>query len=110
MKLLLDENLSRRLIPFLQEDYPDSSQVCLLGLERADDATIREFARDHDYVLVTKDEDFKDLAEHYGAPPQIVLLKIGNSDKAAVLRLLKEKRQQIEELLSESSTTCVEIG
>jgi len=35
MKLLLDENLSRRLIPFLQHDYPGSSQVVLLGLEAA---------------------------------------------------------------------------
>jgi predicted nuclease of predicted toxin-antitoxin system len=42
VKLLLDENLSRRLIPFLQDDYPDSSQVCLLGLEQADDKTIRQ--------------------------------------------------------------------
>lgn len=29
MKLLLDENLSRRLIPFLQTDYPGSNQVVL---------------------------------------------------------------------------------
>lgn len=32
MKLLLDENLSRRLAPFLQTDYSGSSQVALLGL------------------------------------------------------------------------------
>ena len=38
MKLLLDENLSRRLIPFLQYDYPGSSQVVLLGLEAASDS------------------------------------------------------------------------
>ena len=37
MKLLLDENLSRRLIPFLQHDYPGSAQVALVGLEAATD-------------------------------------------------------------------------
>lgn len=110
MKLLLDENLSRRLIPFLQDDYPDSSQVCLLGLERAADTSIWQFAREHGYVLVTKDEDFKDLAELRGAPPKIVLLRIGNSDKATVLRLLRTNRQQIESLLSEPSAHCIEIG
>lgn len=110
MKLLLDENLSRRLIPFLQDDYPGSSQVCLLGLEQADDKTIRQFARDNEYVLVTKDEDFKDLAEYYGAPPQIVLLRIGNSDKAATLKLLQENREQIEQMLSDPDISCVEIG
>ena len=40
MKLLLDENLSRRLVPFLQDRYPGSTQVELVGLERADDAAI----------------------------------------------------------------------
>lgn len=41
MKLLLDENLSRRLVPFLQHDYPGSSQVVLLGLESASDQAVR---------------------------------------------------------------------
>jgi predicted nuclease of predicted toxin-antitoxin system len=27
MKLLLDENLSRRLVPFLQHDFPGSAQA-----------------------------------------------------------------------------------
>lgn len=35
MKLLLDENLSRRIVPFLQAAFPGSSQVALLGLETA---------------------------------------------------------------------------
>lgn len=33
MKLLLDENLSRRMLPSLEMDFPGSSQVALLGLE-----------------------------------------------------------------------------
>ncbi len=32
MKLLLDENLSRRVIPFLLNSYPESTQVTLIGL------------------------------------------------------------------------------
>jgi len=40
MKLLLDENLSRRIIPFLQTAFPGSSQVALLGLEGASDSEI----------------------------------------------------------------------
>jgi len=41
MKLLLDENLSRRIVPFIQDIYPNSTQVALAGLEQADDKTIR---------------------------------------------------------------------
>ena len=37
MKLLLDENLSRRIVPALQDVYPDSSQIALLGLNEASD-------------------------------------------------------------------------
>ena len=62
MKLLLDENLSRRLVPFLQHDYPDSSQVVLLGMESAADKDVWQRARDESYVIVTRDADFQDLA------------------------------------------------
>jgi predicted nuclease of predicted toxin-antitoxin system len=37
MKRLLDENLSRRLVPFLQHDFPGSTQVVLLGMASASD-------------------------------------------------------------------------
>ena len=62
MKLLLDENLSRRLVPFLQHDYPDSSQVVLLGMESAADKDVWQRARDESYVIVTRDADFQELA------------------------------------------------
>ena len=55
MKLLLDENLSRRIVPFLQQNYPDSSQVVLLGLQAATDAEIWEFAKTQGYVVVSRD-------------------------------------------------------
>ncbi len=42
MKLLLDENLSRRIVPFLQAAFPDSSQVVLLGLEGASDSDVEQ--------------------------------------------------------------------
>ena len=62
MKLLLDENLSRRLIPFLQHDYPGSSQVVLLGLEAASDSVVWHIAKDHGFVIVTRDADFEELS------------------------------------------------
>lgn len=55
MKLLLDQNLSYRLVEPLQDTYPDTTQVRLAGLERADDRAVWEYAREHDFVIVTKD-------------------------------------------------------
>jgi predicted nuclease of predicted toxin-antitoxin system len=109
MKLLLDENLSKRLVPFLQADYPDTSQVVLLGLEQASDREIWQYAKQHDYVIVTKDSDYQDLSELYGSPPQIILLMLGNSDKARLLKVLIDRKKDIQQLLSSPDIGCIEI-
>lgn len=70
MKLLLDENLSRRLVPFLQHDYPGSSQVVLLGMQSASDKEVWEKARDDGYVIVTRDADFQELSLVWGQLPR----------------------------------------
>lgn len=62
MKLLLDENLSRRIVPFLQSDYSGSTQVTLIGLERASDWDIREYAKQNDFVVVSRDADFYEMS------------------------------------------------
>lgn len=58
MKLLLDENLSGRIVPLILDFYPDSTHVKSQGLSRADDVIIWEFARKHGYFIVSKDADF----------------------------------------------------
>ncbi len=64
MKLLLDENLSRRIVSLIASHYPGSSQVTLLGLERASDTAIWAYARQHDFIIVTKDSDFLAIAQN----------------------------------------------
>lgn len=53
MKLLLDENLSRQIVPFIQDSYPGSTQVALVGLEQTNDSVIRQYAIDNDYIITT---------------------------------------------------------
>jgi hypothetical protein len=36
IKLLLDDNISRRVVPFIQDMYPNSTQVVFVGLENTD--------------------------------------------------------------------------
>ena len=74
MKLLLDENLSRRVIPAIVDAYPESSQIALLGMESVADGGIWEYARREGYILVTQDSDFHDLSALYGHPPKIIWL------------------------------------
>ena len=72
MKLLLDENLSRRMAPFLQVDFPETSHVALVGLDRATDRAIWDYAKANNFVIVTSDADFEDLSLLHGAPPHVV--------------------------------------
>lgn len=92
MKLLLDENLSRRLVPFLQEAYPGASHVSLIGLETATDKVLWDFARAQGYVLVTRDADFEELGVLNGSPPHVIWLRGNNPDKGSTLKLLIENR------------------
>lgn len=66
VKLLLDENLSRRLAPSLQAVYPGSSQVDLLDLSGANDHAVWTYARAHDFAIVTKDDDYLDRPDLSG--------------------------------------------
>jgi predicted nuclease of predicted toxin-antitoxin system len=110
MKLLLDENLSRRLVPFLQNEFPGSTQVALVGLERVDDRTIWNHAKEHGYVIVTRDADFEELSSIHGAPPQVIWLRVPNQGKADLLKLLLKYHTVLHETLQESNVACIELG
>ena len=109
MKLLLDENLSRRIVPFIQDRYPGSTQVELPGMEQADDRTIRQYAIDNGYVMTTKDADFYEMSLLYGSPPKIIWLKVGNQSKAATIKTLLDKCQIIEQALLQDDKDYIEI-
>jgi predicted nuclease of predicted toxin-antitoxin system len=109
VKLLLDENLSRRLIPALQESFPGSSHVVLVGLERADDRSVWAFAKANDYVILTKDDDFTILLTMLGYPPKVILLKLGNSANHAVITALQTQRELIENELGNAAVGLVAV-
>ncbi len=87
MKLLIDENLTYRLAKQFQPLFPGSEQVRRLYLTASLDAAIWEFARQHEYVILTQDEDFLDLSLTRGAPPKVLLLRTGNLPSAQVVSL-----------------------
>ena len=109
MKLLLDENLSRRIIPFIQGLYPNSSQVSLLGLEQKDDKAIRQYAIDNNFIIATKDADFYEMNILYGQPPKIIWLKIGNQSKASTIKVLQDNIEAIKQVLLLDDKACIEL-
>jgi predicted nuclease of predicted toxin-antitoxin system len=109
MKLLLDENLSRRTVAFLLDSFPESTQIALLGMENADDRAVWDYAKTNHFVIVTKDADFFEMFNIYGQPPKIIWLKTGNQSKAATINALLTNQQAIETALLDEDKACIEI-
>jgi len=95
LKLLFDQNLSRKLLPAIESRFPGSSHVVYLGLDTADDATIRRYARAEGFTLVTKNTDMVDLCVVKGAPPKVLWLRVGNCLTTLVRQVLEANDERI---------------
>jgi predicted nuclease of predicted toxin-antitoxin system len=75
LSLLLDENLSPRLIPRLTSLFPGLMHVRDVDLKQADDWTIWDWARQNSYTVLTADSDFVAMASETGPPPRVVYIE-----------------------------------
>ena len=89
--------------------YPGSAHVRLLGMERADDRAIWEYAKGNGFVIVTQDSDFNERGLLYGYPPKIVWLKCGNTSARNILEILKQSRDDILAFESDIQSGCLEL-
>ncbi len=76
--------------------YPGSVHVGNIGLAPASDRSIWAHAREHEFVIVSKDEDFHRLSVLHGPPPKVIWIRSGNCSTDDVLRLLRARREEIE--------------
>lgn len=109
MKLLFDENLSPRLVQLLDCDFPASAHVRSLGLRGAPDEVIWELARREGYIIVSKDNDFRQRSFLEGAPPKVIWLSIGNAGTEAILRLLQSQRATIQLFEGDAETSLLAL-
>lgn len=58
MKLLLDENLSRRLVPKLLDVFPGTIHVADVDMLRTPDPEIWQYAKEHDFTIIANGDDF----------------------------------------------------
>jgi predicted nuclease of predicted toxin-antitoxin system len=108
MKLLFDQNLSFKLCRTLGDLFPGSSQVRLLGLERASDRALWDHAGANGFALVTLDADFAEMASLIGPPPKVIWLRIGNRPTAAVEAALRGHAEAIA-AFERDEAACLEI-
>ncbi len=109
MKLLFDQNLSYRLCEALKDISPEGSHVRLLGMNHASDIEIWEYARKHNFIVVTQDVDFYAISLLKGAPPQILWFRCGNQKTSFIEELIRKHSEEIREFIREGSLACLEI-
>jgi predicted nuclease of predicted toxin-antitoxin system len=72
VRLLFDENLSHHLVELLANCYRESTHVRDVGLGRADDEAVWNYAAARGLTIVSKDSDFHQRSLLYGPPPKVV--------------------------------------
>jgi predicted nuclease of predicted toxin-antitoxin system len=110
VRLLLDENLSFRLVPALDEAYPGSAHVRNAGLLGAEDGRIWAYAAELDFLLTSKDTDFYQRSLVHGAPPKVVWLRVGNAPTQVVAALLRERRAIVEQFCEDPVASFLALG
>jgi predicted nuclease of predicted toxin-antitoxin system len=89
VKLLLDQNLSPRLIRALAIIYPGSIHVRDVDLQAADDVAVWVYAAEHGFAIVSKDADFHERSFLLGHPPKVVWVRRGNCSTAEIEEILR---------------------
>jgi predicted nuclease of predicted toxin-antitoxin system len=102
--LLFDQNLSPRLVETLADLYPEAQHVSTVGLGSAFDVEIWEYARQHNYVIVSKDVDFSELGLLHGFPPKVIWVRRGNCSTQTLAQLLRASYDSINALCDDPDT------
>lgn len=112
MKLLLDENISYKLVNRLQDFFPGIKHISHFQLNSIDDKIIFQFAKENNFAIVTFDEDYFTLSVLNNFPPKIIWLRTGNLSTNELEKKLKDKQAIIEHFLNDNDVDaygCLEI-
>ena len=72
--------------------FPGSMHVLTLGFGHTPDIEVYRYAGQNGFTILTKDSDYDALSGRYGAPPKVILLKVGNMRADDLLRFVQEHK------------------
>lgn len=87
----------------------DAMSLRDLGLRDAEDEEIFAVAKTASVIVMTKDTDFIQLLERFGAPPQILWITSGNTSNLKLKEILSATLEQALEFFA-AGEPLVEIG
>jgi predicted nuclease of predicted toxin-antitoxin system len=89
VKIWIDAQLSPTLANWIAATFGvEAIAVRDLGLSQVEDPVIFEAARQANAVVMTKDGDFVELLQRFGAPPPVILVTAGNTSNARMRSIL----------------------
>jgi predicted nuclease of predicted toxin-antitoxin system len=109
MRLLLDNNLSPRLLELLGAAGWDVVHVGALGLRAASDKIVLRTARDDDRILVSADTDFGALlaASHEPGPSVVLVRRIADRRAEDLARILLANLPPLEDDLRQGCIVVI---
>jgi predicted nuclease of predicted toxin-antitoxin system len=107
--LLLDENLSPKLVSMLGALFPGVAHVTQFNLLGMPDIEIWRFARFQGYCIVSCDSDFNQLAFVNGAPPQVIWLRVVDASTTIIRDCLRQHQATIDAFTAQDADAVLEI-
>jgi predicted nuclease of predicted toxin-antitoxin system len=101
VRLLFDENLSRKLVARLADLFPESTHVVTEGLIQSPDSDLWDYAKKHELAIVTADADFYEMATALGPPPKVIWLRGCDYPTTAAEKLIRDEAIRVVEFLKD---------
>ncbi len=110
MRLLLDQNLSHRLNGPLAAAYLDLAHVRDFALERADDTTVWNFAKDNGFAIVSEDSDFHQQSLVFGHSPKVIWLRLGNCSTTDIEHVLLQQAPVVASFFEDAMASLLTLS
>ena len=109
MKFLIDHNLPPRLAVVLADAFPGSKHVLHLRLDRSRDLVLWRFCIEHEYALMTQDDDFTQISNLKGAPPKLVYLANAQGDANDLAEFVQHNLLRIKHFIEHSEESMLQL-
>jgi predicted nuclease of predicted toxin-antitoxin system len=109
MKLLLDQNISYKLIKPLENYFAEVIQIGRLGLGQTDDGMIWQFALVNNYMIVTFDAYFQERNLISGNPVKVLWLQFKDTSTENIIHKIIENIENIKMFFENQEVSCLKI-
>jgi len=108
VRLLVDAQLPPALARMLADQGHEAEHVVDIGPGDASDGDLWQYALENQAVVITKDEDFSDMAAVRSPAPVIVWVRVGNTTRRGLLEWFQPLLGQVVEMV-EAENRVIEL-